>query len=341
MDDAGAPVLRGPHRAAGERADPADALGRSRRALPTSKNHFAALAVELDLVDDLAGADLAQLRRPVGGQDDERDAALARLVDGGREVRRRGARRAGDDDRAPRRLRQAEREEPRAALVDVRPAADPAVAHEGQHDRRRARPRRRARVAPRRSERARRRARASGCAGRATAPAPRIHRHGPLMGPRPPPAGRATLPGRRRARPPRAERSRPQVDGAAPGASPTRCAGYSMGGRIALHLALAQPDLVQRLVLVSHHRRASRTRASASRRRAADERARRRDRARRGGGVRRAVGRRSRSSPASRPRSPRPRTPTACATRRRTLAATLRGARHRHDGAGLAPPRTS
>jgi 2-succinyl-6-hydroxy-2,4-cyclohexadiene-1-carboxylate synthase len=32
---------------------------------------------------------------------------------------------------------------------------------------------------------------------------------------------------------------------------PYALAGYSMGGRIALHLALAQPDLVQRLVLVS------------------------------------------------------------------------------------------
>ena len=32
---------------------------------------------------------------------------------------------------------------------------------------------------------------------------------------------------------------------------PYALAGYSMGGRVALHLALTQPDLVQRLVLVS------------------------------------------------------------------------------------------
>ena len=37
------------------------------------------VAVELELVDRLAGADLAQLRRPVGGEDDQRDPRLVRL----------------------------------------------------------------------------------------------------------------------------------------------------------------------------------------------------------------------------------------------------------------------
>ncbi len=43
----------------------------------------------------------------------------------------------------------------------------------------------------------------------------------------------------------------PAVVGALRQDEPYALCGYSMGGRIALHLALAQPDLVRRLVLVS------------------------------------------------------------------------------------------
>ena len=48
-------------------------------------------------------------------------------------------------------------------------------------------------------------------------------------------------------------------------------AGYSMGGRIALHLALAQPDLVERLVLVSTTPGISEPSGRAERRRADEE----------------------------------------------------------------------
>ena len=50
--------------------------------VPTSKNHFAGVAVELELVDRLAGADVAQLGRAVGGEHDQRDARLVRLDHG-------------------------------------------------------------------------------------------------------------------------------------------------------------------------------------------------------------------------------------------------------------------
>jgi 2-succinyl-6-hydroxy-2,4-cyclohexadiene-1-carboxylate synthase len=52
---------------------------------------------------------------------------------------------------------------------------------------------------------------------------------------------------------------------------PYALAGYSMGGRIALHLALAQPDLVRRLVLISTTAGIEDPRERADRR-AADER---------------------------------------------------------------------
>ena len=56
--------------------------------------------------------------------------------------------------------------------------------------------------------------------------------------------------------------------------------GYSMGGRVALHVALAAPERVERLVLVSTHRRHRGSRPSAPQRRRADRRARRRARTR-------------------------------------------------------------
>jgi hypothetical protein len=77
-------------------------------------------AVELDLVDRLAGANLAQLGRPVGGQHDQRHARVPGLDDRGEEVGRGGAGRARDDHRSARSLGHAEREEAGAALVEDR-----------------------------------------------------------------------------------------------------------------------------------------------------------------------------------------------------------------------------
>ena len=108
-----------------------------------------------------------------------------------------------------------------------------------------------------------------------------------------------------RARPPRGARAAP----------PSRSPGYSMGGRLALALALRIPERVTRLVLVSASpgiadaggaRRAPRGRRGA----------RRPDRGDRGRGVRARVGGASRCSRASRRRSPPPPTPTASAAAR-------------------------
>ena len=67
--------------AAGERADPGAARGGVVIADLEEPAH--GVAVELDLVDRLAGADVAQLGRAVRGQHDQRDARLARLDHGG------------------------------------------------------------------------------------------------------------------------------------------------------------------------------------------------------------------------------------------------------------------
>ena len=70
--------------------------------LPTSTNHFASRAVELELVDGLPGAGVAQLGRAVGGQHDQRHARLVGLDDSGEEVGRGGAGRARDGHRTAR-----------------------------------------------------------------------------------------------------------------------------------------------------------------------------------------------------------------------------------------------
>ena len=62
-----AAVDRGPERAAGEQAHPAHALGR-RRVVVDLEEPLGRAAVELDLVDGLPGAELAQLRRAVRGE---------------------------------------------------------------------------------------------------------------------------------------------------------------------------------------------------------------------------------------------------------------------------------
>ncbi len=100
---------------------------------------MAAAAVELDLVDRLPGAEVAQLRRAVGGQHEQRHARLVGLDHGRRVVGRRGPGGARERDGAPARLGQAEREEGAAALVQVRRRADPRLAREAQDERRGAR----------------------------------------------------------------------------------------------------------------------------------------------------------------------------------------------------------
>ena len=108
-----AAVERGPERAAGELAQPAHAR-RRRRVVVDLEEPLGGAAVELDLVDRLPGADLAQLGRAVGGEHEQRHARLVRLDHRGRVVGRRGARacrraRPG----TPGRLGQPEREEAR------------------------------------------------------------------------------------------------------------------------------------------------------------------------------------------------------------------------------------
>ena len=93
------------------------------------------VAVELELVDRLAGADLAQLGRAVGGQHDQRNARLPRLDHGRMEVGRGGARGAGDRHRTPGRLGHSEREEARAALVEDGHGVELRPLREREHER--------------------------------------------------------------------------------------------------------------------------------------------------------------------------------------------------------------
>ena len=69
------------------------------------------VAVELDLVDGLVGADSAQLGRTVGGQHDQRDPRLGGLEHRRVQVGRGGARRRDDRDGLARHLGESEGEE--------------------------------------------------------------------------------------------------------------------------------------------------------------------------------------------------------------------------------------
>ena len=89
---AGAAVERGPERAARELAQPAHA-GRAGRVVVDLEVPLGGAAVELDLVDRLPGAEVAQLGRAVGGQHEQRDARLVGLDHRRRVVGRGGARR--------------------------------------------------------------------------------------------------------------------------------------------------------------------------------------------------------------------------------------------------------
>ena len=348
----GRPLERSPHGPAGQRADPPQALGR-RLADVDLHEPLRDVAVELELVDRLAGADLAQLRRAVGGQDDERHARLARLDDGRQVVRRppsRSCRPAPPGARSPWPRRARRTPAPRSSTCEKQ--AEAPVAHERQDERRRARPGRRARAGERSSARARRRTRAGGrrCRGglatwggsRATV----VLLHGfagtrrawDLVAERLDPERYRPLAldlrghGEARDAPPdqlrRGDGRRPRRRARARFA----LVGYSLGGRVALHVALAAPERVGRLVLVAttagieddgRARGPPRGGRRARRLRRAGRRSRRSPTA----------GCPSRSSPARRRRRARSPGATSCATTRRALAAALRGM-----GAGAMAP---
>ena len=140
-----APLERGPPGAAGERAYPAQAL-RAGVVRADLEEPLGGIPEELDLVDCLAGSVGLELRGPVGAQDEQRHARFVCLDDSRQQLRDSGPGRAGHDCRAGRRLGKPEGEEARAALVDVRVAAQPALARQRQDERRVARSRRRAGV---------------------------------------------------------------------------------------------------------------------------------------------------------------------------------------------------
>ena len=101
-------------------------------------------AVEIELVDGLAGAGVAQLGRAIGGADDQGRASVARLEHGGMEVGRCRPRGAEHDGRGSARLGGAEGEEGRRPLVEVHVEADAVVGGKGERERGRPRPRRHA-----------------------------------------------------------------------------------------------------------------------------------------------------------------------------------------------------
>ena len=121
--------------AAGERAHPAQPLG-ARVVRADLEEPLRRVAEQLQLVDRLPGAVLTQLRRPVGGEQQQRHARLEGLDRRGRQLGGGRAGGAGDRDGQPRGLREPQREEPGAALVDVRVAAQALLARERQHQRR-------------------------------------------------------------------------------------------------------------------------------------------------------------------------------------------------------------
>jgi hypothetical protein len=85
-------------------------------------------AVQMVLVDRLRRAAIPQLRRPVGGQHDQRNPSQRSLDDGRREVDGGRARRREQDHRAARRPGDAKGEEPGRTLVDEHPHPDSAWA---------------------------------------------------------------------------------------------------------------------------------------------------------------------------------------------------------------------
>ncbi len=329
----GPALERGPAGPAGELAQPADPLGR-RRLVVDLEEPLGGAAVELDLVDRLAGAELAQLGRPVGGEDEQRHARLVRLDHRRRVVRRGRARRAGQGDRAPAspwRARARRTPPLRSSRCDVaRRRASRASESTSGVERE---PGRRARLAHAAAdelvhERAQVQVRVDRChRSRRTWPTWSSSTASPRRGgagSRSPmrwrdgtDRSRRTCPATATSRSAGRPRSRPATRTCARcGRGPFTLAGYSMGGRIALHAALslgarrraARPDRRE-----PGDRRPGRARRPRGRGRGA----RRPDRGDRGRGVRARVGRRSRCSPGCRAGWPSSPTRTGCATPRR------------------------
>ena len=332
---AGAALERGPVRAAGELAQPAQrAPGVAGVVVDLAGTTWPALAVELDLVDRLPGADVAQLRRPVGGEHEQRHARLVRLDHGRRVVGRRGARRARERDRQPARLRQRRARRSRRSARRCATSRAAAVAHEREHERRGARARRRARLAHAAArelvdERAQVQVGVGRCHRSRAMPADLVLLHGftqtgrswqPVRR-----RARGTLP-RARARPPRPRRRSPTRRPASFAACDAYLRALSRRAVHARRLLDGRPDRAARRARARRARRAgscssarargSPTRPSATARAARPTR--RSPTGSRRSGSRRscASGARSRCSPACRAGSRSSPTPTGCATRR-------------------------
>ena len=96
-------------------------------------------AVELDLVDRLPSAHLAQFGWAVRGEHDQRNARLPGLHNGGVEVGRGGARGAGHGHRPAARLSHPEGDKTGRALVEHGDRLDPLLRGQGERERRVAR----------------------------------------------------------------------------------------------------------------------------------------------------------------------------------------------------------
>ncbi len=96
-------------------------------------------AVERALVDSLGCAHIAKLRGAVGGEDQQRNAAVPRLDDSGREVDRGRAGGAEDGDGRSLRLGHPQREEAARTLVEMHPGTHIRMALQLDRERRRAR----------------------------------------------------------------------------------------------------------------------------------------------------------------------------------------------------------
>ena len=138
VDRSGGAAARRRHRPADDRPDVPPRLGRPVEQRQLGRPADVA-AEDPDLVDGLRRASVAQLGRPVGGQQDERDARQRRLDDGGQQLRDGRPGRHDDGDRPARRAGETQREEPGRALVEQHADAQARVGARGERERRRPR----------------------------------------------------------------------------------------------------------------------------------------------------------------------------------------------------------
>ena len=92
------------------------------------------------LVDRLRSAAVLQLRRPIRGEDEQRNPPEGGLDDRRREVDRGGSGSPEENDHSPRRPSNPQREEPGRTLVDQNPDPYSVVGPQGERQWRRARP---------------------------------------------------------------------------------------------------------------------------------------------------------------------------------------------------------